>query len=80
MNTTAERLAALETMVSEIHLAVVGDGRDTLVARCAVSEAEIANLKGWRHKALAGIAQTLLSVAAAIVAGTLGVHLPGRTS
>lgn len=84
MTATLDRLSDLErrmerntVLLDEIHTAVVGDGRHTLVARMAVAESEIGGLKSWRHRSLAGVGQTLLSLAAAIVAGSLGVHLPG---
>ena len=80
MTTTAERLAVLETMVADIHAAVVGDGQHTLVARMAVTETEVSHLKGWRYKGLESLGATLISALVTIVLGTVGIHLPGRTS
>lgn len=74
MPATAERLAALETMVGEIHSAVVGDGSkdSSMRERVATLEAQ----QDWKHRAVAIGAHTLWTAAVAAVAHTLGIQLP----
>lgn len=68
--TTAERLASLERLTAEIHLAVVGDGSAGSSLRERVSALETSN--GWRQRALYSV---LPSIATAALA-QFGLHLP----
>ena len=69
--TTAERLAALETLVSEIHQATVGDGSKGSSLRERVTALETSN--DWRHRAVYSIVPSLL----VSLAAHLGVPVGG---
>jgi hypothetical protein len=70
MATTAERLAALETMVAEIHGAVVGNGSKGSTVRERLSSLETQT--DWRHRTVYSIVPSLLVAALS----HLGIHLP----
>ena len=74
MPTTAERLAALETMVADIHGAVVGDNSkgSSIRERLASLEAN----QSVRQKLIALGAQALWTAAVAAVAHSVGLQLP----
>jgi hypothetical protein len=66
MTTTADRLARLEAMVSEIHVAVIGDGSAGSSLRERVQALETSHQRetGWRYR-------TVNSAAVAVVASAL---------
>ncbi len=57
MPTTAERLAALEQMTTEIHMAVVGDGSRQSSLRERIAALESSN--DWRHRAIYSVFPSL---------------------
>lgn len=70
----AEEFGALKAMVTEIHLAVVGDGSAGSSARERLSKLE--SQQGWRHKVVQIGAQTLWTAAVAAIAHSFGIQLP----
>jgi hypothetical protein len=70
----AEEFGALKAMVTEIHLAVVGNGSAGSSARERLAKLEAQ--QSWRHKAIQVGAQTLWTAAVAAVAHSFGVQLP----
>ena len=69
-------LARQGAILDRLELAVIGDGSagSSLRERMSAAETDIATLKGWRHKALAGVGQTLLSACVSLLTMTLGAH------
>ena len=73
MPPTAERLASLETLVTEIHAAVVGE---RLVARVAVVESELqGHRSAHRWSRARGIAMGAATTLATAVSAAIGLKV-----
>lgn len=75
MPTTGERLSAIETMVGEIHTAVIGNGSagSSLRERTAALEEWRRNQDGLKHRGVRAASQAILTAAVAIIVHTLGL-------